>query len=686
MPDFQQAGDSKKNNRKNSTQKKFSQKGQALQNRLLFSRRVVVMLIAIVAGIAGLIARAYYLQVKRHDYYRTRSDRNRVKLQVVPPLRGNIFDRNGTALSENILTYDLVVNRAKSDQNVEELVAKVADYMRFDDKDAARYRSEKKKKHYNQDVIVRSDLSEREIAEFVVDLYQFPGFEVVPSHKRYYPHGDLTAHVVGYINNINKKDLEKLKAAGTQTEREYSGTTKIGRTGIEKEYERQLHGQAGFRQAEINRKGKVVRILEQTEPVPGQDLYLSLDLDLQRTIRDVLESDEHNGAGVAIDPRNGEVLAMYSNPSFDANLFVNGISHDDYDALRNSPRKNLFNRALNGRYAPASTIKPMMALAALHEYLVTPDLSVECTGSYRIPDYEHTKRFFCWKRTGHGNMDAHSSIVQSCDVYYYNIGKELGIARIHSYLSQFGLGKPTGVDLPNESSGILPNRAWKQKKYKKSWFIGDTINASIGQGYMVTTPLQLAYFSAILGAQGKRYHPHFVTHYLDPQTGKKEKKYWAQMADVKQSNPHAWQVVHQALIDVMVGKRGTARKIDVKLPFKIAGKTGTAQVFSFKENKRIKKEDLAKELRDNSVFITYAPADNPVIALAVILENAGGGSEVAAPTAVKMLEGYFNRRKRPDNEKAENTAGDQSNAKSNDKSNAKAGDHKTNGNADGGTP
>ncbi len=611
-----------------------AKRGQEIHNRLLFSRRVVVVLAGVIAGMAGLLARAYYLQVSQHNYYRTRSRKNRVKLQVIPPLRGNIFDRNGVALSENILSYDLVVNRAKSN-NPDALVKQVADYMRFDEEDWARYTADKKKKNYNQDVVVRSDLSDDEIHHFIVDLHRFSGFEVVPSYKRYYPHGDLTAHVVGYINNINKKDLEQLDP------REYSGTNKIGRTGIEKQYEKQLHGQAGFRQAEMSRTGKVVRVLEQIDPVPGQDLYLALDLNLQRAIRDILETEEYNGAGVAIDPRNGEMLAMYSNPSFDANLFVNGISHKDYSELRNSPRKNLFNRALNGNYSPASTIKPMMALAALHDYLVTPDMTINCNGSYRIPEYENTKRFFCWKRSGHGNMNAANSVIQSCDVYYYNIGKELGIARIHAYLSQFGLGKKTGVDLPNESTGILPDKAWKQQKYGKSWFIGDTINASIGQGYMLTTPLQMAYFSAILGARGKRFHPHFVTHYRNPLTGEREKKSWPRLTAVSQNNPHAWDIIDQAMIDVMTGKRGTARKVKVNLPFKIAGKTGTAQVFSFRNNKRIKKEDLAKELRDNSVFVAYAPADKPVIALAVILENAGGGSEIAAPIAVSMLERYF---------------------------------------------
>lgn len=618
----------------NNTQ--HAKRGQEMQNRLLFSRRVVVLLFAVVSGMVGLLARAQYLQVNQHHYYRTRSRQNRVKLQVVPPLRGNIFDRHGVALSENILSYDLVVNRAKSD-NIDQLVKQVADYMAFDDDDWERYTADKKKKNYNQDVVVRSDLSDDEIHHFVVDLHKFPGFEVVPSYKRYYPHGDLTAHVVGYINNINKKDLASLDP------REYSGTTKIGRTGIEKEYESELHGQAGFRQAEMSRTGKVVRVLEQIDPVPGQDLYLSLDLSLQRAIRDILEAEEYNGAGVAIDPRSGEMLAMYSNPSFDANLFVNGISHKAYSELRNSPRKNLFNRALNGSYSPASTIKPMMALAALHEYIVTPEMTINCGGSYRIPEYESTKRFFCWKRSGHGDMNAADSIIESCDVYYYNVGKELGIARIHAYLSQFGMGHKTGIDLPNESPGILPDKAWKQQKYNKSWFIGDTINASIGQGYMLTTPVQMAYFAAILGARGKRFHPHFVTHYRNALTGERMKKSWPRLQNVVQSNPNAWALVDRAMIDVMVGKNGTARKVKVNLPFAIAGKTGTAQVFSFRNNKRIKKEDLAKELRDNSVFVAYAPAENPVIAIAVILENAGGGSEIAAPIAVNILERYFNQ-------------------------------------------
>lgn len=620
--------------RLNQTSGYLEKEGQEIQNKSLFTRRVIVIILGILGGFVALLSRGYYLQVRRHDYYRTRSDKNRVKLQVIPPLRGNIFDRKGRALSENILTYDLIVNRAKTEK-VDELVAKVSDYMTFSEDDLARYQSEKRKKLYNQDVIVKANISESEISRIMVDMHHFPGFDVVPAYKRYYPFGDLTAHVVGYINNISSRDVGELDS------REYSGTNKIGRTGIEKYYEKELHGQAGYRQAEVSRTGKIIRILEQSDSVPGRDLYLSLDLDLQRIIHEVLEKEGFDGAGVAIDPRNGEVLAMYSNPSFDANLFVDGISHKDYDELRNSPRKNLFNRALNGNYSPASTIKPMMALAALHNYVVTPELDIDCGGSYRIPEYKNTKRFFCWKRSGHGAMDTRASIVQSCDVYYYNVGRELGIQRIHEYLSQFGLGMKTGIDLPRESTGILPNKTWKQKKYDKSWFVGDTINASIGQGYMTTTPLQMAYFAAILGARGQRFRPQFLQYYRNPVTDEKIRSIPSKLEEVKQSNPHAWSVVSRSMVDVMIGRKGTARKVRVRLPFKIAGKTGTAQVFSFKNEKRIKKEELKKHLRDNSAFITYAPADKPVIALAVMLENAGGGSETAAPIAVEILERYF---------------------------------------------
>ncbi len=610
-----------------------SKLAQELEDKPRFTRRVLITIIAMMLGIIGLLSRTYYLQVIRHQYYRTRSRKNRVKLLTIPPVRGNIFDRNGIALSENILSYNLVVNRAKNN-NLNELIKKIPQYMRFNESDFERYESDKKKKSYNQDVIVRVDLTEKEIDTFLVDLAHFPGFEVVPSYKRYYPHGDLTAHIVGYINNINKKDRQYLDA------REYSGTTKIGRTGIEKQYESVLHGQAGFRQAEVSRTGKVVRILEQIDAIPGDNLYLSLDIRLQAIIRDVLEQETYDGAGVAIDPRNGEMLAMFSNPSFDANLFVEGISYKNYDTLRKSPRKNLFNRALNGNYSPASTIKPMMALAALHHYLITPNTEIDCEGSYRIPEYKYTKRFYCWKRSGHGKMNTISSVAESCDVYYYNIGKELGIARIHSYLSQFGLGQKTGIDLPNESVGILPDKAWKIKKYKKAWFVGDTINTSIGQGYMLTTPLQMAYFASILASRGKRYRPHFVTRLDNPISGQ-IKKIHPQMQQVEQNNPNAWNIVSKSMIEVMQGPHGTARKVRVNLPFKIAGKTGTAQVVSLYKGKRKKKEDIKRKHRDNSVFIAYAPADNPVIALSIILENAGGGSKTAAPIAIKILERYF---------------------------------------------
>lgn len=616
-----------------------SRKALELAHRVLFSRRVIFLLMGVFAGIGALLWRAYYLQVQRRDYYHIRSRRNRIQLDIVAPLRGNIYDRNGIALSQNVLSYDLVVNRAKS-QKPDELVGKIKGYMHFGDDDWAQYETEKKQKRYNENLVVRSDLSDDERYRFLVDLYKFPGFDIVPSYKRYYPFGDLTAHVVGYINRINQKDLK------TIDKKQYRQTTKIGRTGIERYYESELHGRLGIRQAEISRSGKLIRVLEQIDPIPGKDLYLSLDLSFQRQIRILLEASECYGAVVAINPNSGELLGFYSNPSFDANAFVNGISVRDYNELRSSPGEKLFNRALNGQYSPGSTIKPMMALAALHNG-INPDDKVECRGHYRIPNYENARKFFCWKRTGHGYMDTRSSLVQSCDVYYYTVGQKIGIARIRDYLSQFGLGKKTGVDLPAESVGILPSKVWKEKRYHTSWFIGDTINASIGQGYVYMTPLQLAHSTAIIGANGKRFTPHFVNAFRDPVTGKKQavehRRY--QIKDVAQSRADAWSLVHRAMIGVMQEPKGTAHRVKTHLPFDIAGKTGTAQVFSFKNNKRIKTKDLEKKLRDNSCFITYAPAENPQIALAVILENAGGEGSKAAHVAVKLLEHYFSLNK-----------------------------------------
>ncbi len=289
-------------------------------------------------------------------------------------------------------------------------------------------------------------------------------------------------------------------------------------------------------------------------------------------------------------------------------------------------------------------VLPLILVMERFSYVVSASTRINCRGYYRIPEYKQTKRFFCWKRSGHGNMTARSSIIQSCDVYYYTVGKELGIQRIHDYLAQFGLGKKTGIDLPNESTGILPDKKWKEKRYKKSWFIGDTINASIGQGYVTTTPLQLAYFTAILGAKGKRYKPHFLTKITHPISGTTVPRQQT-LSDIIQNNPKAWKNIHNAMVDVVSGTHGTARKMLLNLPFKIAGKTGTAQNFSFRNEKRLKKHELKQHLRDNALFVTYAPADEPVIALSILLENAGGGSESAAPVAAKVLNRYFRERK-----------------------------------------
>lgn len=612
----------------------LSPQAQAKQDAMRFTRRSFVILTGAVTATATLAARAFHLQINKNEYYRTRSERNSLRFQVMPPVRGNIFDRNGIALTENVMTYDLVLYPAKV-KDVDTLLQTLPDYIDFDEEDRERFDVAKTKSLSYRPVVLKPDLSEAQINRFMVDLFNFPGFDVLPSYKRQYPHGDVTAHLVGYINNINKKDLETLD------EKQYAATLKVGRIGLEKQYESRLHGTAGYRQVETESTGRVVRVLESVDAIPGDDLHLALDLDLQRVIVNVLASEDFEGAAVALDPRNGEVLAMVSNPSYDANLFVNGISQKDYKELIESPGKPLFHRAINGRYPPASTIKPMMALAGAHYGIKSPHEKVDCQGWYRIPDYSYTKKFHCWNRRGHGKMNMYDSVVQSCDVYYYELGQALGIRRMHDYLTLFGMGIKTGIDLPAESSGILPSPEWKMKRYSKSWFMGDTVNASIGQGYMLTTPLQMAHFCAILAAKGKRYTPHLVKSIKLTKTGNIQPITIPELTPIEKRDQAAWDVVEKSLIGVIYDRRGTAKKLVGQLPFKFAGKTGTAQVFSYRTSKKIKKEDLSKDLHDNSAFVTYAPAKDPVISLSVMIENGGGGSETAAPIATKILQKYF---------------------------------------------
>lgn len=604
---------------------------QNLHDKLTFNRRVFVIVLFILGGFVALLYRVFHLQVIKNSFYSTKSEQNRVRLQVIPPVRGNIYDRNGIALSENILGYDLVVNRSQT-RDLDNLLTQLPDYLKFDERDRENLEEEKKKHSYYRPVTVRSDLSEDEINHFVVDLFRFPGFDIVPSYKRRYPHGLHTAHVVGYINNINEKDLKTLDP------KQYAGTAKTGRTGIERFYEADLHGQAGYQQVETSSTGKVIRVVEKVEPIPGKNIHLGLDLHLQKIIFDELKDFE--GAAVAIEPTSGEVLAFVSNPSFDANLFVDGISHADYDNLSNSPGKNLFNRALNGRYPPASTIKPLMAMTGLHHHIVAPDSQIYCSGHYQIPDYNNTKKFYCWKRSGHGDTNANKSIVESCDVYYYTLGRELGIERISDYLRQFSIGEKTGIDLPNESRGILPDKAWKKEAYNKDWFIGDTINASIGQGYMLTTPLQMAYFTALIANRGQGFVPHFAKIMRSPH-GQTIKPNILRSKPIKQNHPQAWEIIQKSLYNVINAPQGTGRKVRNHTNYIIAGKTGTAQVASLRDGKRVDKDKVKDHLRDNSAFICYAPYDSPKVALSIMIENGGDGSATAAPIAARIIDRYL---------------------------------------------
>jgi penicillin-binding protein 2 len=472
-------------------------------------------------------------------------------------------------------------------------------------------------------------LSEEEIARVAIDLYRFPGVEIKADLNRHYPLGSRAAHVIGYVGRIDEAELQKID------ERAYQDITHIGKTGAEKSYEEILRGQTGYQQVETNAEGRILRVLERKLPVAGQNIYLTIDIRLQVVAEQALEG--YNGAVVAIDPRNGDILALASMPVFDPNPFVNGIDVASYKALNTSPDRPLLNRALKGLYPPGSTIKPFMALAGLEFGTANRNRAVFCPGAYSLSGSNH--RFRCWKKGGHGTTNLDKAITQSCDVFFYDLALNTGVDRIHDFLDKFYLGRPTGVDLPGERAGVLPSQAWKRQTYNKPWYAGETLNIGIGQGYMLTTPLQLAHATAIVAQGGKSFQPRIL--YATQEQGSQE-KYLAPprpLPPVETRDPRQWEFVTNAMAHVV--QFGTARKIGQGSSYSIAGKTGTAQVFSLGRDEKYDVKRLAKHLQDHALFVAFAPADNPRIAVAVIAEHGGGGSATAAPIAKQVLDAYL---------------------------------------------
>lgn len=605
-------------------------KDAARESQLLRVRTLIAA-----AGIAAmslaLLLRLAHLQVMEHEHFATLSEDNRVKIVPVAPTRGLIFDRNGVVLAENVATFSLELVPEAVDDLPATLDA-LAQLVEVTEADRQRFQRLLRSSSRFERVPVRLRLSEEEVARFSVDRHRFPGVDVEARLSRHYPLGALTAHVVGYVGRINEEELRRLNVA------EYRGTTHVGKTGIEQAYEESLHGRVGYQHVEINAQGRVLRVLERRDPVPGDNLMLHLDVGLQQ--QSVRALGEERGSVVAIDPLTGGVLAMVSLPDFDPNAFVDGIDARSYRELLRSQGRPLFNRALNGQYPPGSTIKPFFALAALELGLDKARQKVWCPGWFSLPGKEH--RYRDWKRTGHGHVDIDEAIVQSCDVYFYELALDMGIDRMHEFMGRFGFGARTGIDLRGESAGLNPSRGWKRANKQQPWYPGETLITGIGQGFSLATPLQLAHGTATLAMRGLKLSPRIVMHRERrapaPGAGKDVD---APAVHVAPQNPANWHKVVASMEAVVHGARGTARRISLGAGYRMAGKTGTAQVFSIGQEEKYNEENVAKALRDHALFVAFAPVDRPRIAVSVLVENGGSGSRTAAPIARTVMDHFM---------------------------------------------
>ncbi|MBE0484959.1 penicillin-binding protein 2 [Marinobacter sp.] len=598
--------------------------------RRLFQRRALVMLVLVLLTMLGLLARMYQLQIVEHDIYTTLSDKNRVQVQSVPPPRGLVYDRSNHLLAENrpVFSLALVPERV---EGMDATLARLSDILDLDEGDVERFqRRLQERRRPFQEIPLSYDLSEEEIARLAVHRHEFPGVEVRAELVRYYPHSELTAHALGYVGRINREELQRIDPVN------YAGTNYIGKSGIERFYEQVLHGTVGYQHVETNARGRILRVLERVNPVPGEDLQLHLDLRLQRKAHELLAGQR--GAIIAIEPDTGGILALASVPSFDANKFVTGISVDDYRSLSTDIDKPLFNRALRGQYPPGSTIKPMMAIAALDSGVTDRERRIWDPGYFQLR--EGGRRFRNWNRSGDGWVDLKTSMARSNDVYFYTVGVEMGVGVMSEYLAHFGFGEDATLDVSGALSGLLPSADWKRGARNEPWYPGDSVNMSIGQGFFLSTPLQLATATALVANRGEWVEPRLLK---DIRGDRPVEAFLPETTHepLKLENPDDWEYVVDTMVEVMHGARGTARAAGQGASYRMAGKTGTAQVFSLGQDEEYDEEQIRERLRDHALFVGFAPSDNPKIAVAVIVENGGGGSSTAAPVARALFDAWL---------------------------------------------
>ena len=584
-----------------------------------------------------LFIRFVWLQIVQHDYYQTRAEDNRISLVPIVPNRGLILDRNGLVLARNYSAYTLEITPSKS-RDLDQLIDGLASIIDIQPKDRKRFKKLLEESRNFESLPIRTRLTDEEVAKFIAHRYRFPGVDIKARLFRQYPGGAFASHMLGYIGRVTDRDLEKIEEA--EQDANYRGTEHFGKTGLEQHYEFKLHGETGFEQVEVDAGGRAVRTLARSAPVAGNNLTLTVDAELQRIAEQAF--GDRKGALVAIEPSTGGILALVAVPNYDPNLFVDGIDTQNWKELNESPDKPMVNRALNGAYPPGSTFKPFMALGALTIGKRRPEQAISDPGFFNFGGHH----FRDDKKGGHGSVDMYKSIVHSCDTYYYMLANDMGIDNIAAFMAQLGLGSRTGIDIDGESEGVLPSQEWKRKRFKKpeqqKWYAGETISIGIGQGYNAYTPIQLAHATAIVANKGVVFRPHLVKFITDTKTGEKtliEPKPTRTLA----LKPEHIEVIKNAMVGV--NKEGTGARAFAGAEYVSAGKTGTAQVYSLK-GAEYKAGGVKKELRDHALFIAFAPADDPKIALAILVENGGFGAQAAAPIARQVLD-YYLLGKRP---------------------------------------
>lgn len=578
------------------------------------------------------ISRLIFLQFTEYEWYANLSLNNQVRIVPIHPPRGLIYDRHGVCLADNKPAFSLELTPSRT-ANIPATLAALCPLLHLTESEKRTFAKQLKLKHQHESVPIRVKLTEEEVAIFIMEKHRFPGVEVVARLIRHYPLGEKAAHALGYIGPINEKELETLDISN------YRGTYHIGKTGVEKHYESALHGKVGYQHVETDARGRTIRVLKRTPPEPGKNLHLGIDSRFQQAAFDAL--GDLSGAIIAIDPKTGEILALVSKPSFDPELFTQGIDATTYQALRNSPESPLFNRAITAQYPPGSTVKPCVALKALEQGTITPQFQIFDPGWYQLGGAGRLYRnwIFLSKGHGHGTVDLEKAIMQSCDTYFFSIAHKLGVHHLHTIFTQFGFGKATGIDMAGETTGIAPSAEWKKRRKNEAWYPGDTLNIGIGQGYMLATPLQVAGLAVMLANKGESYKPHMVQ--ATSEIGQAPIAVPLEsVTPIVLNDATYWDLVINAMQKVVHTQGGTAYKISHGLNYTIAGKTGTAQVFNLKQNEKYEVNKTKEKLRDHSWFMGFAPVDNPQIAIAVLIENKykTSGSDIARI----VLDRFFN--------------------------------------------